>query len=193
MNILRRLSLAVGFLLLIVAYQNCYQMQGVDLGSDNGLGTDVTKVECQFVTVDTLSSIIVNQLGIVEGDVSILNGGDYLNQYQNSLGAADAEAGQFGDGQCTALKYKITTQLMVDACMEGFSREPEEGAKSASERLFPNGVNDYDALYLTFLGRLPNHAETSILDELVANMSSDKAEAAVCAAVAGSFEALTRN
>jgi hypothetical protein len=90
------------------------------------------------------------------------------------------------DLACSPTKFKPLLEIFLNGCYLGLQNT------AVQQNLFPNGVSDYDAIYLTFIGRLPTSSEESILDDLVASLdSADKQMAGVCSAVASSLESVT--
>lgn len=180
----------VSFLLLLsLTTPACYQMvPEVAVEETSKSQLELQKVDCQFVSVETLSSIIKNQIGLPAGDVTIK--GDTkmsLVEYAAKLGKGNMASGVADENSCGALKYKLATQVMIDACTEGLNTDA-----TFVKRLFPNGTDDYAKLYTTLLGRLPTAEENAELDRLRGSVSSQVFPAAACAAVAASVESLNR-
>lgn len=186
-----QLLLLFGF--LIVGYQNCFQMDKKTAMSsyapvDNGR-LDTTKPDCQFVTTTTLRNFLIQQFGITTGDVAIMTTPTqpsnlmYINTRRATLG--EAPTGGVSDSSCSSIKYKTAAEIMVNGC--------SLATATAMQRLFPNGTQDFSAIFRAFLGRNPSQEEIASLQELVQTVSSSVAEKAVCAAVASSLEVLARN
>jgi hypothetical protein len=172
--------------------QACYQMAPQISDSANSKETpaelDRAKVNCQFVSVDTLKSIIKNQIGLPSGDVPIVGSSTMsLVEYGTKLGKGDLANGVADDASCGALKYKLAMQVMVDACTEALNQD-----NTFTARLFPNGTSDYEKLFQTFLGRSPSAEESAALDQLNGRVSGSVFPAAACGAVAASLESLSR-
>lgn len=150
------------------------------------------KFECQYIGADTLKDRLSSFLHIEEEDVPVLrDNGSPSNQYRiasnlTSLGVADPKSGKFADYSCEMTKFKITTEVMIDACTQALNND------EVKESLFPNGETDYSQLFLDFVGRLPTQIETQILNDLAASLPAEKRAAALCSATAISFESLTR-
>jgi hypothetical protein len=171
--------------------QGCYQMSPdarANKDSDNvqllgGLS------DCQFISVPTFKSLLRNTLSLPQDDTALLDANGratnnfYLSTFQASLGAS--VNGSPSDSSCSALKYKLASEIMINACTEA----PE----STMQRLFPRGSSDFTTLYLTFLGRNPTQDEVQTLRQLKESVSETVAERAACAAVGSSLEVLARN
>ena len=199
-NAFRRFSVvsAVGFLL--IAFQNCggnfsADNQGtnsLDQMSQVGSNSNAAKFDCQYIGVQTLKARLSSALGIAKQDVPILNdNGSASNRgrietNKASLGEADPSTGKYADYSCEMTKFKLSTEIMIDACKQALANA------DVKAQLFPEGSENFDQLYLTFLGRLPSISEIEVLSGLSAAMPEGNKEAAVCAATATSFEALTR-
>lgn len=201
-------------LLLLVAYNNCsgnMQTESTVLNSKEGTQptyqTQLALKECQFIDVVSMSNILKNQLGISYGDVpiyedenDILQSDDcrninpetndpncyYLTTYAATLGVADLTNNIKTNNKCTSTKYKLATEIFLNACLESVDK-PE-----ISQKLFPNGLDNFDSLYLTFVGRKPFSREVEVLDELVKTVEPNVAKASACAVVASSFEAVSK-
>jgi hypothetical protein len=159
---------------------------------------------CSFSDPTTLSNIIKQKFSISGGDIPMVddkgntkkdiscgNGQAaadcfYLKKYRSDLGESDLSKGLLGNSSCSPTKFRITTELFINACQLAL-KTPEVKA-----RLFPLGVGNYDYLYLSFTGRHPEIVETTVLKSLQDNFEDETKKAvAACAAVAGSLESLT--
>jgi hypothetical protein len=79
---------------------------------------------------------------------------------------------------------------MINSC--------QQATAQSLSALFPGGLrsggpNDYTTIFRTFLGRNPEPEEVQYLNTLVQQVSATVAQAAVCAAVSSSIEALSKN
>jgi len=158
---------------------------------------DTDLPECQFVSVDTLRNTLTGVLGITSGDTQIIyptaNSGLYLRDRRVQLGALPAGANSgVTNSNCGTLKYKVASELMINACQQA---NPQNLAA-----LFPGGLsssnpsaNNYNTIYRVFMGRNPDAEEIEVLNTLVGQVSQGVAQAAVCAAVSSSIEALSKN
>ncbi len=181
---------------ILVAYQNCAETNFNTDRKPNSVGGTITttsqKMECKFVGPDVLKSRLVNILEIPSGDVSVLNdqGGDTAQQRIQTnlaaLGKGSMAAGTFDSYSCGVVRFKAAMEVMVDACAVGMAKQ------SVRTKLFPNGTNDFDAVYRAFTGRLPTAGEKEDLATLVRALPVAKQEAGACGAVASSLEALIR-
>jgi hypothetical protein len=81
-------------------------------------------------------------------------------------------------------KYKVSMEVFIDACSVGMASEKGQST------LFPNGVENYDLIYLALVGRVPTDYERDVLTELTSKLPMEKRAMGVCAAVAGSLESL---
>lgn len=110
----------------------------------------------------------------------------YLHKFRADLGEASPNEGRLANTECTPTKFRITTEMFINACEMAMSQSEVKAA------LFPNGVGDFEYLYLTFVGRRPEGNETQVLEELQSQFESeDKKAVAACASVAASLESLT--
>lgn len=159
---------------------------------------------CSFFDPSTLSNIIKQKFEIGSGDVPMVDAkgitkkdascGDgntavdcfYIKKYRPDLGESDLSKGILGNSSCSPTKFRITTELFINACQLALKNS------SVKDRLFPLGVDNYDYLYLTFIGRYPEIVETTVIKSLQDNFEDETKKAvAACAAVAGSLESLT--
>lgn len=176
-------------LLLLVGFQNCFQIKSTTTSGSaatDGVSLVVEKIDCKFVSVPTLQSMLRSTLGLPQGDTAILNSNGqptsnmYISVNRVALGGASAI-----EDSCASLKYKLTAEIMINAC--------EEAPLAKIQSLFPQGASDFSTIYLTFLGRNPSQDEVQILRSLVSSVSSSVAERSACAAVGSSIETLARN
>lgn len=197
---MRNLRALIGAISLVtfttIGYQNC----GGNLKAHPQISEKViqgeliqsAKFECQYIGADTLMDRLSTFLGIEEKDVPILDDkGNPTSKFRiksslSSLGVADLKAGKYTDYSCEMIKFKISTEVMIDACAKALSDD------SIKNQLFPNGEDDYSQLYLNFVGRLPTVIEEQILNDLASSVSEQHRGTAICSATAMSFEALTR-
>ncbi|MBK7842837.1 MAG: hypothetical protein IPJ71_03945 [Bdellovibrionales bacterium] len=159
---------------------------------------------CSFSDPSTLSNVIKQKFDISSGDIPIVDSkgvtkkdiscGDgktavdcfYIKKYRPDLGESDLNKGLLGNSACSPTKFRITTELFINACQLALK------TPAVKDRLFPLGVDNYDYLYLTFTGRHPELVEVSVLKSLQSNFEDETKKAvAACAAVAGSLESLT--
>ncbi len=197
-NIFRFVSITIFNSSLLVSFQNCGGKFSADHQGTNSIdqmsvtGSQSAKFDCQFVGVETLRARLSATLGIQSQDVPILNDNGTpsnrgrIETNKASLGEADPKIGKYADYSCEMTKFKLSTEIMVDACKQAMSNT------DIKAKLFPKGSEDYDQLFLTFLGRLPSTGEIEVLSGLTDTVADDNKEAAACAATAMSFEALTR-
>lgn len=184
------------FTFTLVSFQNC----GGNLKAHPQISEEMVhgeliqsaKFECQYIGADTLMDRLSSFLSIEEKDVPILDDkGNPTSKLRiqsslTSLGVADPKTGKYTDYSCEMIKFKISTEVMIDACTKALANE------SVKNRLFPNGDDDYSQLYLDFVGRLPTVIEEQILNDLASSVSEEIRGAAICSATAMSFESLTR-
>lgn len=191
--------LAIG-MFLMTSYQNCagdfkfqnqsenVQLQSVQEPTYDGL----SKVSCQFVGPNLLQDRLKNILGIAAGDVPVLSDTGTatttmrIQSALDILGQGNINQGRPDDFTCATTKFKSAMQVMVDACTAGVQNP------TIKSKLFPSGLSNFDTLYLNLVGRLPTDAEVGALMDLLTKVSNANAEAAVCSAVAVSFESLIR-
>jgi hypothetical protein len=159
---------------------------------------------CSFSDPTTLSNILKQKFSISDGDVPIVDDKGvtkkdkscgsgqsaadcfYLKKYRSDLGESDLSKGLLGNSSCSPTKFRITTELFINACQLALK------TADVKDRLFPLGVGNYDYLYLTFTGRHPEIVEVNVLKSLQDNFEDETKKAvAACAAVAGSLESLT--
>jgi hypothetical protein len=187
-----------GVAVLATVLQGCAP-QGFEAGnsekssmSDGDYRVSQSKVECQFVGPDVLRNRIINVLEIPVGDVPVLSALGQptatmrLASSLEALGKGDVSRGKLDDFSCSTTKYKVSTEIMVDACVRAMPN-PTVRAK-----LFPSGLSSFDSLYQALVGRLPTDFESQVLSELVGQVSGSRAEAAACGAVAVSLESLIK-
>lgn len=155
---------------------------------------------CQSLDVDMISNILRYQLGFVEGDVPMV---DESGNHLKSSNCKSYKAGGSGaqdcyylntfekelqDTSCVSSKLKVVSEIFINACVISIE-DPV-----IDQRLFPQGVSNYDDLYLYMTGRIPATDEIQILDELSASISDDKEKKqAICATVSSSFAAVSIN
>ncbi len=150
------------------------------------------KITCQFIGPDVLSDRLKSIFNITNGDVPVLDASGTATKKMRidealvTLGKGDVNDGRSDDWSCGTTKFKAAAEVMVDACALALADE------QVREKLFPSGVPGFDSLYHHLLGRLPSAFESDVLAELMTKMSADRAEAALCGAVATSFESLIR-
>jgi hypothetical protein len=160
--------------------------------ADGDYRVSQSKVECQFVGPDVLKSRIINLLEIPVGDVPVLNdlrqptATMRLSSNLEALGKGDVSKGKLDDLSCSTTKYKVSTEIMVDACVQAMQNP------AVKSKLFPSGLSSFDSLYQALVGRLPTAYESQVLSELVGQVSGSRAEAAACGAVAVSLESLIK-
>ena len=187
-------------LCLIMTYQNCGQNGFSSLSSSasqpvtslntGGVAGPQALEACQIVSPSIMQSRIKNLLGIAAGDVPVLddNGNptsmNRMASELSTLGVGNPSAGIADDFSCSTPKFKDQIEIMVDACTIGLK------TAAVQSRLFPNGANDYTALYMAFVGRAPTSDESAVLANLTNGMGTSSAEPAACAAVASSLQAL---
>lgn len=146
-------------------------------------------MKCEFISPDALSGILKNQLGIESGDLQGTMAGRQVNRIQANrltLGAGDSTKGIASDTSCTPTKFKVATEILIDACVMMLQNS------TARSKLFPNGGRDPEAAYLALIGRVPTASERTTLLELADALPADRLESGMCAAVASSLEALIR-
>lgn len=213
------------FALLAPFFQNCSRLSfqkteeverslastGEAVNISGGEGNNFSFVEniderpvrlCQFISVETLRSILKDQLGIEAGDIPILNkdgsvmrdascaadGDDscgYIEKFETPLGLGNISGGDFDDRGCSTVKFKLVAEIFINACAIGMENE------DVREEIFPLGLNNFDEVYMTFIGRKPFAHESDILKDLVKNMEYQTGVIAACATVASSLEAVT--
>lgn len=193
--IFRLILISVAGFGFTACYNNQTDMASVttDQASTGSLSeeeAELEKTECRFVSVNTMRSILINQLGIASGDVPIGGGvtGNYLTNYARSFGEGNAAQGIASETSCSSLKFKLATQLMVQACVQSYTADQN----AFMSRFFPSGTSNYDALFLTFVGRYPKAEEADAIKGIFSAVPADKAPAAACASVASSLEVLTQ-
>jgi len=151
-----------------------------------------SKIACQFIGPDILSDRLKFTFNIPIGDVPVLNTNGIpttkmrIRESLVTLGKGDVNQGRPDDWNCGTTKFKASAEVMIDACAIAL-RDVQ-----VKEKLFPPNLAGFDSLYHHLLGRLPTIFERDVLAELATKISADKAEAAVCGAVATSFESLIR-
>lgn len=184
--------------LLILAFQNCSSKgfvvhpNGTLSEGNPGFQSLQSKTTCQFVGADVLKERLVRVLGIPSGDVPVLDeggratGATRIKEGWETLGKGDLRNGRPDDLECGTTKFKVSTEIMIDACVVALE-EPAVKAK-----LFPAGFSDFGPLYMSLVGRVPTQFEAQVLEALSKRVGSAQAEAALCGAVASSFESLIR-
>ena len=149
------------------------------------------------------------KIGALDLTLNASNGGDlrlvnaagepqaigHIARSTASLGEADPVLGVAEDNACRTIKFKIATELFIDACQAGLSANRD---RFMSE-LFPKGFDDkalnashIDPLFQKYIGRSADPAEVAELRALASVVSATVAPAAVCGAVLSSFESLVR-
>lgn len=198
MNTRLNLKLVSTVTVLMASFlQGCGQQafQTKTAGSESSASTatfDSSKIECKFVGPSILESRLKSALGISAGDISALDdNGNATNEMRIAknrevLGAGNSATGKADDFTCATTKFKVSVEVMVDACAVGLA-----DTKVKSD-LFPSGLSNFDALYKAFVGRVPTSYESQVIKEAIAGVPSGKAEAAACAVVATSLESLIR-
>ena len=195
---MKSISLIIISAVLITGFQNCEY--GLETQSTGSLGNSNSslfngpsaKSECQFIGADALSLRLQALFDIPEGDVPVLDkSGRSTNKYRihsslADLGVEDTSKGLINNLSCGMTKFKVSTEVFVDACSIGLQR------KSTRDRLFPDGPSDYNAIYLSFIGRSPTSFEVQTLDDLQDQLPENSRAIGVCAAVASSLESLTQ-
>ena len=78
-------------------------------------------------------------------------------------------------------------EIYIDGCVIGLQNQ------QVRDRLFPNGLQDYDAFYLMVMGRKPSQDEKMVLDDIQTRVSDTIAPAAVCGAILSSIESTNRS
>lgn len=146
--------------------------------SASSLGT--SQANYTFLNVDTMKAILTVQLGVPATDPLITK----LNNNSKTLGKGDASQDLPEDRSFTALKAKLAAEIFIDGCVIGMN-DP-----SVKARIFPKGIDDYEQIFKTFLGRSPYEEETAALRPISSQVSGGSAPAAICAAVLSSIEAL---
>ena len=204
----KALTLAVATLSVTVLFQNCGNPVAIQplpvepdltsLTDDNNFEEPIMTAtkECQFLDVDSISNILKSQFGIAAGDLPVkltattfkqCNGQNcmYLRNNAAAFGKGDIAKGIPDDYSCSTTKYKLVAEVFIHACDEAVKNS------AIKAKLFPNGVNDYDAIYSQLVGRRPFSREVEVLDDLVSNIAGSK-EMAVCSVVASSLEAVSK-
>lgn len=213
-------ALSIATLSVALLFQNCgnpaaFQAIDTDRGEPNltenvdtqtgGQPLQYATKECEFLDVESLSSILRNQFGIAAGDLPMRdpNGNVlrsqtcgtnpsqvedcyYLRDNAAGFGKGDMSRGIPDDYSCSTPKYKLVAELFVHACDQA-ARNP-----SVVAGLFPQGINNFDNIYSLLVGRRPYSRENETLQTLVNSVSSGVAELAVCAVVASSLEAVSK-
>ncbi|MBX9769112.1 MAG: hypothetical protein K2X47_17685 [Bdellovibrionales bacterium] len=197
---------------MVLLFQNCFQLsqQTTTASENSSLSSlqEITKTNCAFVSTTTLRSILAS-LGSLDQSINAAHGGDlrmvnaqlqpqnegHLMRSAASLGEADPETDTPEDRSCKTMKFKIASELLIDACQAGLSANRDQFMAS----LFPKGFNDrdlqathVDPLFQRYLGRSADVAEVAELRGLASVVSSAIAPAAVCGAVLSSVESLIR-
>jgi len=150
------------------------------------------KSECQFIGAEAISLRLQALFDIPEGDVPLLDKSRTpTSQYRihsslADLGVEDASKGLINNLSCGMTKFKVSTEVFVDACSIGLQK------KSTRDRLFPDGPSDYNSIYLSFIGRSPTSFEIQTLDDLSEQLPEESRAIGICAAVASSLESLTQ-
>lgn len=151
-----------------------------------------SKLDCQYIGAEALSDRLISHLQIETGDVPVLNTNGVptntmrIESNKDLLGVADPSKGKFADYSCEIIKFRISAEVMIDACETALANQ------SVRQQLFPSGIQNFDSLFLSFLGRLPRQEEIQVLQYLAMSFPEEKQPGALCAAAAMSFEALTR-
>lgn len=177
--------------IIVIGFQNCAPaFHNLEEQTLTSLSIS-EKMSCKFVGPNVIQDRIRSKLGVMAGDFPTLmaNGQENaavtrLTSSLSALGKGNPSQGTFDDYSCGAVKYKAAMEVMVDACAYALK------STQAKLQIFPRGVHDYEELYMRFIGRVPTHDENQILRDLVDQVDSEKREAAACAAVASSLEAL---
>lgn len=191
---INRLYSYIAIAITALLFQNCSDVafdskQHMSRGPASLLDVS-TKIDCQFIGATSLRYRLKDLLGINSGDISILadNGTPTsqmrIEKSKADLGEADPSQGLLQNLSCGMSKYKISAEIFIDACAVGM-----DSPKSLNH-LFPNGLGDYDLIYLAFVGRAPTSYERNILLELASKLPVEKRATGVCAAIAGSLESL---
>ena len=155
---------------------------GTSASTGGGSG-EPSKKNYAIISPEAMESILVNVLGVPVTDVSVQK----IRDNALALGQADPANGIPGNSAMTALKAKIVLEAMIDGCTLGLQNA------QVSQKLFPNGLNNYDTLFKTFTGRAATPEEVQLLDTLKNSVSQTVAPAAVCGAVIASIEPLNRS
>jgi hypothetical protein len=179
---------------LVFGFQNCGQAgfqasnKSADIASmGNPVETTmVAKRECEFIGTDVMGDRLKSVLGIASGDVPRLDPAN--GNAINGPGRLAAASGALSGYSCGVSKYKGSFEVMIDACTQAVSNVDVKNS------LFPNGPENFDALYMKLVGREPTRGEAEMLLELVrsSKIPSAKREAAACAAVATTVESLIK-
>ena len=158
---------------------------------------------CSFADTNTLRNVIEQKLGIAKKDVPLVDAKGniktaaeckqgsstqcfYLHKFRADLGEASPNEGRLANTECTPTKFRITTEMFINACAMAMSQP------AIKETLFPKGVEEFEYLYLSFVGRRPEGNESMVLSELQNQFDSKEKKAiAACASVAASLESLT--
>ena len=169
----------------------------VEIQEDNteiAPAVNVALRSCQFISVSSIQSVLRNTLGLSSGDVTAVDeyknpipSYQYVEKYRGALGEGnfvDMDNQVADDHTCTSLKFKAAMIIFLEACTVSMENPRMKTS------LFPQGVNNYDNLYLKTTGRMPKEAEVSILDGLVESVSDTIKPAAACAAVLTSISVL---
>lgn len=182
---------------VVVLFQQCdnVNFQSAQDGQETSrsiASINSAKFDCEFIGVEAMRSRLLNVLGIPKEDVPVLNSnGQPTNQNRIAVAATDlgepnAATGQFEDLSCGMTKFKTSIEVFADACAYALAQP------AIQNELFPQGLNNFDPLYLNLIGRLPTSYEEQQLSALAQALPSNKREAGVCAATAASLEALVR-
>lgn len=116
----------------------------------------------------------------------------FLSKFQSALGKGDAANDLASDMTCTAMKFKLSLMVLIDACKKSHEADPAGFNQRFFEGKSP--INNYDKIYMTFIGRLPDENEISVLNDMVKQISRPESVApAVCGAIAASMESLSRS
>jgi hypothetical protein len=178
-------SISAALILSSLILTGCFQVSQTKLGNDSESSSKeptISKTDYALISVPTIESILVNILQVPATDISVQK----LRSNAVALGAGDQTQGLPVDSSFSPLKGKVLSEIFIDGCSLGL-QNPAVKAK-----LFPKGNRDYDALYLTFLGRKPSDEEVEILNALNSSVSDQVAPAATCGAVLASIEPLNR-
>lgn len=128
-----------------------------------------------WVDYDFLRGTIENTLGVGDTSASCADGINpecaplnYLEERKYQVGASDYE-GELPDdalvGTITAPGMKTWVFAATGSC--GIAMN---GAQF--DQLFPNGINDFDTLYLSLLSRYPSDAEQQVFQDMYSNLEA---------------------